>query len=88
MLAVLIDRLIENGEFAFSSRSEFVKDAIRRYLEYHGYYPKSGIMLEKSKITINPSVLNTSEEKIAEINSQIKMLHDIKTLLSKEIKKG
>jgi len=58
MLAVLIDELIECGEFAYSSRSEFVKDAVRRHLEYHGYYyPKSGIMLEKSKITVNPSLL-------------------------------
>ena len=38
-LANLIDNLIDNGEFAYSSRSEFVKDSIRRSLERHGFYP-------------------------------------------------
>jgi len=47
-LANLIDRLVENGEFAYSSRSEFVKDAIRRFLEGYGYYPPDSRLLEKS----------------------------------------
>ena len=76
------------GEFAYSSRSEFVKDAIRRHLEYHGYYPKSEIMLEKSKITVNPSLLKNDPEKaITEINSRIKTLHNLKMLLSENINK-
>lgn len=40
-LAELIDKIIENGEFAYASRSEFIKDAVRRFLEYHGYYPQN-----------------------------------------------
>lgn len=49
VLASLIDRLVENGEFAYSSRSEFVKDAIRRFLEEYGYYPpNSRFLSEKS----------------------------------------
>jgi Arc/MetJ-type ribon-helix-helix transcriptional regulator len=27
--------------YAYSSRSEFIKDAIRRFLEYYSYYPSS-----------------------------------------------
>ena len=42
-LAALIDNLIESGEFAHSNRSGFVKDALRRFLEYHGYYLQSGL---------------------------------------------
>lgn len=38
-LAELIDSMVENGRFAYASRSEFVKDAVRRFLEYHGHYP-------------------------------------------------
>jgi metal-responsive CopG/Arc/MetJ family transcriptional regulator len=49
VLAELIDKLVENGEFAYSSRSEFVKDAIRRFLEQYGYYPpNSQLKLEGS----------------------------------------
>jgi Arc/MetJ-type ribon-helix-helix transcriptional regulator len=39
-LADLIDEILEEGEFAYASRSEYIKDAVRRHLEYHGYYPK------------------------------------------------
>jgi Arc/MetJ-type ribon-helix-helix transcriptional regulator len=48
-LAILIDKLIEGGEFDYSSRSEFLKDAIRRFLEYYGYYPQSDILIENLK---------------------------------------
>ena len=86
-LAILIDKLIENGEFAYSSRSEFVKDAIRRHLEYHGYHPQSGILIEKSKVTINPSLLNKgNKDVVAEINTKIKMLNEMKELLVKDTK--
>jgi metal-responsive CopG/Arc/MetJ family transcriptional regulator len=82
VLAILIDKLIDSGEFAYSSRSEFVKDALRRFLEYHGYYPISGISMEKSKITISPSLNREDLDKtIAEINAKIKMLHDMKSLI-------
>jgi Arc/MetJ-type ribon-helix-helix transcriptional regulator len=48
VLAELIDKLIEHGEFAYSSRSEFVKDAIRRVLEQYGFYPPNSQKLEGS----------------------------------------
>lgn len=83
-LATLIDKLIKSGEFAYSSRSEFIKDALRRFLEYHGYYPQAGISLEKSKITINPSLTSEDLDKIVmDINSKIKMLNDMKKCLMK-----
>ncbi|MEM3699738.1 MAG: ribbon-helix-helix domain-containing protein [Candidatus Bathyarchaeia archaeon] len=88
-LARLIDKLIESEQFAYSSRSEFVKDAIRRFLEYHGYYPQSGISLEKAKITINPSLTKEDlENSIAEMNSKIKMLNDLKSCLMKNADKS
>jgi len=81
-LAALIDNLIESGEFAYSSRSEFVKDALRRFLEYHGHYPQSGLSLEKTKITLNPSLLNEGVDKVtADINARIKTLQDLKNVL-------
>lgn len=84
-LAASIDDLIESGEFAYSSRSEFVKDAIRRFLEYHGQYPQSGLSLEKSKITLNPSLLNRDSDKlIADLNAKIKTFQDLKNLLIEE----
>lgn len=80
-LAALIDNLIESGEFAYSSRSEFVKDALRRFLEYHGSYPQSGLSLEKTKITLNPSLLNEEADKvIADLNAKIKMFQDLKNV--------
>ena len=55
VLASLIDRLVENEEFAYSSRSEFVKDAIRRFLEVYGYYPpNSRLLSEKSASLLHP----------------------------------
>jgi Arc/MetJ-type ribon-helix-helix transcriptional regulator len=41
VLARDIDEIIENEQCAYSSRSEFIKDAVRRLLEYYGYYPKA-----------------------------------------------
>jgi len=82
-LAILIDKLIDSENFAYSSRSEFIKDAIRRFLEYHGHYPQSGLSLEKSKITLNPSLFNGEADKmIADINSKIKILQDLKNALT------
>ena len=82
-LAILIDKLIDSGNFAYSSRSEFIKDAIRRFLEYHGSYPQSGLSLEKSKITLNPSLFKEETEKmIVDINSKIKILQDLKNALT------
>lgn len=40
VLAGKIDEIIGDEGGAYSSRSEFIKDAIRRFLEYYGYYPK------------------------------------------------
>jgi len=36
-LLQMVDNVIEEGKYGYSSRAEFVKDAIRRYLEWHGY---------------------------------------------------
>jgi Arc/MetJ-type ribon-helix-helix transcriptional regulator len=33
VLARMVDEIIENEEGAYSSRSEFIKDAVRRFLE-------------------------------------------------------
>jgi Arc/MetJ-type ribon-helix-helix transcriptional regulator len=41
VLARMVDEIIENEEGAYSSRSEFIKDAVRRFLEYYGYYPRN-----------------------------------------------
>jgi len=41
VLAKMIDEVIENGELAYASRSEFIKDGIRRFLEYYGHYPRN-----------------------------------------------
>ena len=38
-LLELIDNVIENETLAYSSRTEFIKDAVRRYLETLGYFP-------------------------------------------------
>ena len=48
ILAQSIDDIIENGELAYASRSEFIKDAIRRFLEYYGRYPRKDATQEKS----------------------------------------
>jgi len=42
VMAELIDNVLEADEFAYASRSEFIKDAVRRFLEYYGHYPRSG----------------------------------------------
>ena len=64
-LANLIDNLIDNGEFAYSSRSEFVKDAIRRSLEKHGFYPNKS--WNKKSIT-SETFLQDLAEKIKKMN--------------------
>jgi Arc/MetJ-type ribon-helix-helix transcriptional regulator len=40
VLAKKIDEIIDDEDGAYSSRSEFIKDAVRRFLEYYGYHPK------------------------------------------------
>jgi Arc/MetJ-type ribon-helix-helix transcriptional regulator len=40
ILAKLIDDVIANGEFGYSSRAEFIKDVIRTSLKEYGYYPR------------------------------------------------
>jgi len=40
VLADLIDEIIKKEKYAYASRSEFIKDAVRRFLEYYGYYPR------------------------------------------------
>jgi len=39
VLARMVDEIIDNEGCAYSSRSEFIKDAVRRFLEYYGCYP-------------------------------------------------
>jgi len=69
-LGKLIDELIESGEFAFASRSEFVKDAIRRSLEKHGFYPS------KSWLT-----RNLANEAISEnLNERIRQLKELRAI--------
>jgi Arc/MetJ-type ribon-helix-helix transcriptional regulator len=41
VLARMVDEIIENEEGAYSSRSEFIKDAVRRFLEYYNHYPRN-----------------------------------------------
>ena len=81
-LVALIDNLIENEGFAYTSRSEFVKDGIRRFLEYHGYYPKSGLTLEKTTIALTPSMLNEGKDEMLEdLNTKINMLQNLRNVL-------
>ncbi|MFP3985729.1 MAG: ribbon-helix-helix domain-containing protein [Candidatus Bathyarchaeia archaeon] len=75
-LAKLIDELIDSEEFAFTSRSEFVKDAVRRSLEKHGFYPKN----QKSWLE---KALNT-EETQKRINETIKQLKQIRSIVNVE----
>ena len=75
-LARFIDELIDSGEFAYTSRSEFVKDAIRRSLETHGFYPrKPNALLERTLST---------EELQKDLNERIKQLKELRSLLVKE----
>jgi Arc/MetJ-type ribon-helix-helix transcriptional regulator len=72
-LAMFIDELIDSGEFAYTSRSEFVKDAIRRSLETHGFYPrKPKSLLEKALST---------EELQKDVNERIEQLKELRSLL-------
>lgn len=74
-LGKLIDELIEDGEFAYVSRSEFVKDAIRCSLQKHGFYPS------KSWVTRNL----TNEAFLENLNKKIKQLKELRAIsLSKE----
>jgi len=63
-LAKLIDNLIDSEDFAYSSRSEFVKDAIRRSLEKHGFYPSSSWL---QRALSNPTLLEELTEKIKQL---------------------
>jgi Arc/MetJ-type ribon-helix-helix transcriptional regulator len=84
-LACLIDDLLENEDFAYASRSEFVKDAIRRFLEYHGHYPKPNISLEKNKVTRDSKLLDEDPDKaIADLNARIKVFQELKNVLVRE----
>jgi len=51
-LLELIDNVIENETLAYSSRTEFIKDAVRRYLETLGYFPPN----------LNPNKLKNSNK--------------------------
>jgi Arc/MetJ-type ribon-helix-helix transcriptional regulator len=85
-LAVLIDKLIENEEFAYTSRSEFIKDAVRKSLKYHGYYPQAGLSLEKLKVSLDSLMLNEEKEKtVAEMNARIKMPQDVKRTVNENV---
>lgn len=72
-LAKLIDDLIGTGEFAYTSRAEFVKDSIRRALEKHGFYPKG------SKNFLNMDLDN--EKMQEELNRRINHLKELRSLL-------
>jgi len=72
-LAKFIDALIDEGEFAYTSRSEFVKDSIRRSLETHGYYPKV------SKSLLEEAFASEKFEKI--LNKRIMQLKEFRELL-------
>lgn len=57
-LAELIDEILKDEEGAYSSRSEFIKDAIRRLLEYYGRYPK-----ERENVkSLNRKILMSEED--------------------------
>jgi len=60
VLAQIIDEVIENEECAYSSRSEFIKDAVRRFLEYYGYRPNIGRNPKTPEIQTEIPRLNTS----------------------------
>lgn len=79
-LATFIDELIDSGEFAYTSRSEFVKDAVRRSLEKHGFYPKSPkSLLEKAL---------SKEEIQKDLNEKIKQLKELRSILLTEKEKN
>lgn len=66
-LAQLIDEILEDEEGAYSSRSEFMKDAIRRLLEYYGRYPK-----ERENVKSHNRKILMSEEDFAAIVGRAK----------------
>lgn len=72
-LARFIDELIDSEEFAYTSRSEFVKDAIRRALEKHGFYPKTPNLLLESALS--------NEEFGKRLNTKIRQLKELKAML-------
>ena len=53
-LADLIDKLVNDRKLAYSSRSEFVKDAIRRFLEGYDYYPPNSKMQVETSTSLLP----------------------------------
>ena len=72
-LAKLIDNLIDTGDFAYTSRAEFVKDAIRRALEKHGFYPGGSRSLLD---------MDLNNEKIQEeLAKRINRLKELRSLL-------
>lgn len=62
-LADLIDKLIDRGEFAYSSRSEFVKDAIRRFLEEYGCYPPNSRLRSEESAYLSISSVEQKTKK-------------------------
>jgi Arc/MetJ-type ribon-helix-helix transcriptional regulator len=71
-LARLIDTLIDTGEFAYTSRAEFVKDSIRRALEKHGFYPDSKPWLKE---------IFDNDRLREELDKRLTELREIKSLL-------
>ena len=69
-LAELIDALLDSGQFAYASRSEFVKDAIRHSLVEHGFYPNSS-WLERTL---------TDKRLDQHLNKRIKQLKELRSL--------
>lgn len=67
VLAEAVDEIIENEEGAYSSRSEFIKDAIRRFLEYYNYYPASKRNSKKEELH-----LDLTQEDIAKLLTKTK----------------
>jgi len=65
-LAEAIDEIIESERYAYSSRSEFIKDAIRRFLEYYNYYPASKRNSRREELH-----LDLTQEDIAKLLTQI-----------------
>lgn len=87
VLANLIDDLVNSGAFAYSGRSEFVKDALRRFLEKHGHYPKhSGVRLETSTLSLSP-VGDVEEERTKlknDLSKRIGLLQKVAKFLEEE----
>jgi len=56
-LLKLVDVIINEEKFGYSSRAEFVKDAIRRYLEWFGYYPP-----KKEKMRVEEFIIEAARK--------------------------